>query len=232
MVGENNALVIAPHGHGCDDNRTDIIALNVAKTLDCSVVINRGWKRDKSYNSTQSQANMNRLDHIFIGSARREFLYPILTIKNKVMEHHDILFIFIIHGMFDKVQQRVKGLECVLGYGASFPWWNASLTMDLWRKELLSKMLNDRGFVTCEGKGGGSLSGRRYSNVNQLFRNRNSPFFDDRVQSLQMEVVYKGHRDSPRNAANTGIFLGEQFQALMGTTVKPERPETLKYKLY
>lgn len=232
ILGKSNALVIAPHGHGCDDNRTDIIATNVAKVLDCSAVINVGWKRDKKYDSKLSQANMNKLDHTFIGSARREFLYPILTIKNTLMEFYDTMFVFIIHGMFDTVQKKVEGLECVLGYGASSPWWNDSLTIDLWRKELLAKLLNDAGFMTYDGKGGGTMAGRRFSNLNQLFRNRNSPFFDDRVQSIQIEIVHKRHRDGPRNAGRTGLFLGEQFKTLMETTEKPERVASTDYKLY
>lgn len=236
IIGKSNALVIAPHGHGGDDNRTDIIATSAAKTLDCSAVINTGWKRDKKYDSSSSKANMNKLDHAFIGSARREFLYPIMTMKNTLMEFYDTLFVFIIHGMFDKVQQKVKGLECVLGYGASFPWWNDSLTIDLWRKDILVKLLSDAGLVTYDGKGGGSMAGRKYSNINQLFRNRNSPFFDDRVQSIQIEVVYKGHRDNPKNAARTGRLLGEQFRTLIDISEKPEGLGTaLKesgYKIY
>lgn len=230
IIGVNNAMVIAPHG--CDDNRTDIIATSIAQALDCSAVINVGWQRDCKYNSNGSKGNMNRLDHVFIGSARREFLYPILTIKNILVEHYDTLFVFLIHGMFDAAQKRVKGLECVLGYGASFPWWNDSLTIDLWRKSLLSKLLNDGGLLTYDGKGGGTLSGRRYSNINQLFRNRNSPFFDDRVQSIQLEIVYGGHRDNPRNAVHTGRFLAGRFRALMETKEKPGEPEPAEYKLY
>ncbi len=230
IIGKSNALVIAPHGHGCDDNRTDIIATNIAETLDCSAVINIGWKRDKKYDSASSKANMNKLDHAFIGSARREFLYPIMTMKNTLMEFYDTLFVFVIHGMFDKVQQKVKGLECVLGYGASFPWWNDSLTIDLWRKDILIKLLSDAGLVTHEGKGGGSMAGRKYSNINQLFRNRNSPFFDDRIQSIQIEMVYKGHRDSPRNATRTGKLLGEQFRTLIDIPEKPEGLETALQK--
>lgn len=232
VIGKSNALVIAPHGHGCDDNRTDIIATNIAEVLDCSAVINKGWKRNRKYDSGSSKANMNKLDHAFIGSARREFLYPIMTIKNTLMEYYNTLFIFVIHGMFDTVQKKVKGLECVLGYGASFPWWNSSLTIDLWRKDLLVKTLNDAGLITYDGKGGGSMAGRKYSNINQLFRNRNSPFFDDRVQSIQIEVVYKGHRNNKRNAAQTGKFLGEQLGAFMGITEKPEGLGTTEYKLY
>ena len=232
ILGKNNALIIAPHGHGCDDNRTDIIATNVAKTLDCSAVINMGWKRDKKYSSEDSKANMNKLNHAFIGSARKEFLYPILTIKNTLMEFYNTMFVFIIHGMFNTVQKRVKGLECVLSYGAASPWWNSSLTIDLWRKELLAKLLNDGGCVTYDGKGGGTMAARRSYNMNQLFRDRNSPFFDERIQSIQVEIVHKGRRDGPKNAANTGLFLGEQFKTLMDTTEKPERAASTDYKLY
>ena len=143
------------------------------------------------------------LDHCHIGPVKKEFLDPIIKIKEEIINRHGVCFMFLIHGMSARIQKIVNdNVHMVIGYGQGDP---PSYSCDLEYKDRFMYVLQLNGFNAYQGQSGGRFSAWHEKNMNQLFRKK---YKDERVHSLQIEII-SGLRTLPQTAENVGIVLGQ-----------------------
>ncbi|RTK96335.1 MAG: hypothetical protein EKK64_04355 [Neisseriaceae bacterium] len=224
IEGNIPILLIAPHGHPKDDERTALITEFIANKINAYAVINRGWRRSEEVDFLKDKADCNNLLHCQQDVVREEILDPILRYKNKILKKHAEMYIFHIHGMSDK-HRDICGdytLDLVIGYGAGNP---NRFTCDAWRKDLFIKYLEAEKITTYEGGRTSQMSGWSNQNMNQLFR---FAFFDEKVQSMQIEIINELRRDNDI-AMITADYLADCMMNLM---TSPETKTTSKNKIY
>ena len=189
--GKTPIILVAPHGYNKDDESTATLAENIANILGCYAVINRGWERADDVDIFQDKADCNNVEHCHEDVVKEEFLDPIIRFKNRIQRTHDIVYLYMIHGMANRhrILANDSKMDLVIGYGAGSP---DSFTCDIWRKNALVYLLEEAGLVTYEGKRGGAMSGWARQNMNQLFRKW---YPDSNVQSFQIEVIHELRSD-------------------------------------
>lgn len=188
--GEIPVILVAPHG--VDDINTDIIAEEVAHEIGAFAVINRGWRRSKTFDYFSDRADCNNISHVHEDVVKEEFLDQILRMTAKIINKIDNkAYIFYLHGCGNEVKKEAndQNLDIILGYGEGSP---SSYSCDLRIKDAFCYFLENESFGVYEGKKRGRYSGRSKNNMNQLFKlwypNKN-------VHSMQIEIV-KELRDS------------------------------------
>lgn len=225
IEGKNPILLIAPHGHPKNDEKTNTITALLAERLDCYAVINEYYHRQRKIRNNKSgkleerphnlkigKANLNYLPHIFNTALKDEFLKPILDFKNKITANQQATLV-ILHGMKNKsAKADGKAVDIFIGIGQDDP-ENKSredrLTATKAEAEKLKIILeapNEQPINAIIVKGG-KYSGRGTNNLNQLFAERNKAYQDDKVQSFQLEIKYTGFRDTKENIENTAERL-------------------------
>ena len=203
--GSKPILIVAPHGFHDDDERTALIAENLADILDCYAVINRGWERADVVDCINDKADCNNLQHCHEDVVKDEFLDPILRYKQRIvwgkgnhgamyslyLRQPTTMYMFLIHGMANKHRQLTgePKLDLVIGYGAGSP---DSFSCEPWRKDYLAHRLSEAGMCVFQGKKGGAMSGWARNNTNQLFRKW---YQDPNVHSMQLEIVHALRQD-------------------------------------
>ena len=112
ITGNNNILLIAPHGHPKNDMNTGELTRIMAKRLQCHAVINEFYRRPyqnkktKAFYDTDREAgivDLNNIAGIRAAGMEEEFLQPILNLTKKISEDDgmDGVIILHIHGIGD-----------------------------------------------------------------------------------------------------------------------------------
>ena len=205
VEGKTPVIFVAPHGAAGDDTNTAIIAESAAEYMEGFAVINRGWKRGKTFDYTKEICDCNNLNHVCADDVPHdEFLNPIIRFKNRIRKKHPLAWIFTIHGMSNNVCLEAKdnSLSMIVGFGAGDP---PSYTCQTWAKDLLIYQCQQHGWTTYEGKPGGKYSGHKSKNLVQYFR---QIVWDTNVQAMQLEIIYD-LRDSKAKAQLCGECLGD-----------------------
>lgn len=169
-------LIVAPHAAKGDDVNTDIVAHHLVDLLQCSAVINHGWRRGTNYDYLNEMADCNNQTHM-VDVVFDEFLLPLWNLKNEILKRHPYCHVFYIHGMAAQ-----PGVDVVIGYGAGSP---NSFSCEPWRKNLFYTLLGNEGMDAWVGKAGGMYSGWARNNMNQFFRKHK---YDNKVSSMQLEL--------------------------------------------
>lgn len=224
IPGKLPILIIAPHGFNDNDENTSIVAEHIARSINAYAVINRGWERADEVDYMLDKADCNDVNHCHEDVVKEEFLDPILRYKNRILQTHEAVYIYHIHGMGNK-HRKIAGddsLDMVIGYGAGAP---NSHTCEVWQKDLLCHLLHESGINAFEGKKGGPMSGWARSNMNQLFRKW---YPEPDVHSMQIEIVH-----DLRNCKDMAILTAEYIAAAVKDmlSVKSFSPSK-SYKAY
>lgn len=216
--GKIPIIIIAPHGY--DDPHTDIIAEQIAETLDCYAVINRGWERSSTVDVFEDKANCNNISHIHKDVVKDEFLDPIrrytTRLTKQIVKNSSIflqkVFILSIHGVSNTIRSvESQKIDIVLGYGAGKP---NSYTCELWKKNNLAFLLRKKGRRMCvwEGRPGGAFAAWGKNNITQLYRKK---YPENWIDSLQIEIVRSPWRDTPNKARITGCIIANALLELL-----------------
>lgn len=205
--GERPIIIVAPHGHENNDERTTIIAESIANNINAYAVINQGWERNISVDCFKDKADCNNINHCHEDVVKDEFLDPILRFKSKILKKYDSVSVFHIHGMSNKhrIMANDPSMDIVVGCGLGIP---PSLTCEEWKKDLFIHLMESSGVIAYEGSIGGPMSGWSRSNMNQLFRKW---YHDSHVQSMQIEIVHE-LRENDEIAEMTGQQLADAIK--------------------
>lgn len=183
--GSAPILIVAPHG--ADDENTAEIAEKTALLLGGYAVINRGWRKSRSFDPLCDMANCNNIKHLHGEVVREEFLLPILRfIKRIKQSNRSRALMVVIHGCGDHVRTKEKpDVDIIVGYGNGNP---PSYSCEKRTKNAFITHLENEGFCTYEAALGGLYSGRSKNNLNQFFARWQH---DRLVESLQIEIVHE-----------------------------------------
>jgi hypothetical protein len=195
---ESPLLLICPHGRTGDDDFTAQITETIAENIDCSCVINQGWKRGTDYDYATGRANCNNVDHLHKDVVKEEMLDPIMSIVGSLLNDYTEAQIVTIHGMGRQIRKSNSKADGVVGYGDV-----KSPSCELWRKNGLLYCAAKNKLNFYQGKQGGFYSGASRTNLNQLYRKwYNNPS----VHSIQLELV-KEIREDQENSDYTAEVL-------------------------
>ncbi len=180
IEGNEPVIIVAPHGP--DDINTDIMAEKIAEELGSYAVINRGWKKSKTFDYWKDLADCNNVAHLHEDVIKEEFLDPIIKFKNKIKKKfQEDPFILIIHGCGNKVRKTANDhfLDMIVGSGlGAFSSCKSKI------KNAFIHYLQKEDFGVYEGKN--KYAGKSRNNLNQLF---NFWYQEKNVNSLQLEIV-------------------------------------------
>ena len=201
IEGENPIIIVVPHGY--DDPNTSIVGEQIIHELGAYGVINHGWERADKYDYYKDKANCNDINHLHEDVVKDEFLEPLLRFANKIGDSN----VFIIHGVSNTIRNQASDLDLIIGCGQGKP---DSLTCERWYLDVFMEKLIKQGFNPYVGKAGGTYSGRKKSNLNQLFRLW-PQYFNDAIYSLQIEVVRELRKDE-LTARSTGDMIANAIE--------------------
>lgn len=229
MEGENNILLIAPHGHKSDDTNTGKLAREVANMLGCYAIINEHYRKPYRDKTTKKNYTTNRKTGIVdlnnttdIKNAGMEkiLLQRIFDIKKKILKSDgpNEMFIILIHGIGDDDKQTIKftknkpSIRVGIGKGKE-----DRLSADIKLIEDFVKLLggNKEHSISARIENGGKYSGWDRRNLNQLFTGKYRGKKDDKVQSIQLEIKYTGFRDED-NLDKTAGALSSALRDIAG----------------
>lgn len=187
-------LFIAPHGF--DDEFTDVIAETAANSTNSFGVFNRSWERAEKVDYLKDKANCNNVLHLQEDVVREEFLDPIIRFQNRILNNHEKMYVFILHGMGDENRNYVPDVDVVIGYGAGQP---HSHTCKHWMKNLLTHLFGELDLTAYQAKTGSKFSGWSKNNLNQYWRKHE---VDTSVHSFQIQII----KSQRRNKAQSQLF--------------------------
>jgi hypothetical protein len=109
-AGESKFVIVAPHGAG-DDELTDLVAEEIARTLDASAVVNTEYRR--------KSCNLNDISDLSTDRRKQQFYADISQCAEEARTHsakeHDGVehaLVVYIHGMEDR---RDLGIDLGIG---------------------------------------------------------------------------------------------------------------------
>ena len=236
----NNILVIAPHGVPQDDKNTDLITRQLAENLECCSVVNdvyRKPKKRKDKTTRQIEYEQPDKDKKIVNANRRnqveqhldqEFLQPILAHTQTIIDGYGKALVVWIHGIADgnikaeaKDMRANEDIHLLIGIGQGVP--DRFTAYNETADELIEllKRNQKKPITACRAKKGSDYCGWHPNIMNQLFRQDRYDLSE--VQSIQVEIKYKGFRDTDENIENTAKALTEALSALV--QAEPEKAD-------
>ena len=231
ISGAINILLIAPHGHHLDDERTGELTRLVAEQSGCYAVINEYYGKELDGGR---RLNLNNLGQVK-ESLQDEFLDPLLEYKNKMVEEHGSAWIFWIHGAEQaSIKHDVNGrndinpdeIKVLVGYGQKTDNDRFTAAPETATQLIESLTQNDLKAVAANPdipQGTKSFCGHDRKNMNQLFRA--GEYRDPNVQSFQLEFRKLGCRDTAKNIEDTAQKLVKAISTLLPAVVVEAKPD-------
>jgi len=194
---KSNLCIVAPHGF--DDINTGEIAWLLSERLDCSSVVNWGWKRDVNPDFNNSIANCNNVSHVNNGVTYDEFLKPII----QIVSSRPRCFILNIHGCSDDSLKKKQNLDIIIGYGGTKI--NQFISCDEWNRNLLHYNINAKTSLYCLfAHENSKFAGGSENNLNQFFVRK---YLNPSVKSLQLEIKASVRQDYNLLVSNLEVAL-------------------------
>ena len=231
IQGENNILLVAPHGHKDDDKNTGKLTRLFAEDNGCYAIINETYRKpevaddDESANKDTKRINLNRIVQVE-KHLKEEFFEQLVRCKDEIVQKkYGNPLIFWIHGAEkESIENDIQGkagvksdkIKVLVGYGqkkdndrlTAEPETAARLIDALTQNELNAVAANPN-----TPKGTRSFCGHDSNNMNQLFTTGEN--MDPGVQSFQLEFRKLGCRDTKENIKETARMLSLAISALV-----------------
>jgi len=219
--GNNPIILVCPHGP--DDTNTSIITKVCAKEVDCSAIINNGWKRTKNINESSGRANCNSATQVL--NSRNSVLFseygaPLLRMVADSLVSNSNSMVFHIHGVGDHISiNQPFPIGFVMGFGQSKK--KPSHTCPLWLKNSFAEYVNydvHRGYAAAQGRKGGNYCARRKDNMAQHLKltYENSNYT---LHNLQLEINYE-LREDKSIAEETGKYLAGFLKMVLNSNLQ------------
>lgn len=240
ISGNNNILLIAPHGvetKPYDDENTATLTRLIADQLKCSAVINTAYRKPATVNAANKDTkriNLNHRDQVET-HLEKEFLSPLLEYKNEIVKQYGSALVFWIHGAEDdNVKTDViknsatapENVKVLVGYGQKAG--KDRPTAQQQTVDKLIKGLDANGLKAVSANpdkkvdtaaGNNSYCGWDQNNMNQWFRTQGSTL--EQVQSIQLEFRWTGCRDKKGLEPTAKIFADA-----ISSLIQPETEAT------
>jgi DNA polymerase III subunit gamma/tau len=228
LTGNNNLLVIAPHGHPKDDFNTGKIARRMHDKFGCYAVINEEYQKPESAgldkpDISKGIADLYDWNHLNEFPELKEgFLDPIEDFKSKILAEYQMLYIIHTHGIDDENIPRVAeitekqknepdNLHVLVGYGQRAD-DNSKHTANLEKfvQPFIKKIEGDdlkidiapaEAIIGTDGKEK-LYCGNHPDKLNQRLCDPK-----DKVQSIQLEIKKKNARENQDQAFKTADCL-------------------------
>jgi len=201
IPGDKRVLLVAPHGFmgdgngmEADDVRTGQIARELALKFGFYAVINEKYKRAESLQKSDKNRGLidcGRIDQVKL--VADEFLDPIFSLKEKILQEHGNPLVIFVHGVDDKsVEAYIEdfkknhGIDILVGYGQGNGQESKTATAELLADFKKALEAVDRVMTAEEAEPGSNYCGADKNNLSQIFRQQE--YCDPRVQSLQLEI--------------------------------------------
>ena len=122
ISGSTNILLVAPHGHHLDDEKTGDLTRLMAEQSGCYAIINEIYCRKAK---TPYRFDLNKLSDVK-KNLKNEYLMPLLEYKNNIVKEHGSAWIFWIHDAEQSsIKKDAKGrnhinpdeIKVLVGYG-------------------------------------------------------------------------------------------------------------------
>jgi hypothetical protein len=198
IPGNLPIIIAAPHGF--DDTNTDVLAEYMAGFLDCFAVINRGWIKSTTVDWRKNQANCNNVVHCHEDVVQDEFLDPLMRYVVQILRKNSHAHLFVIHGVGSHMRSFINDLDVIVGAGRGTQFSSSSCVEG--RKDAVVGSMIAAGLGVYEGVDN-KYAGRGKNNLNQLYRRW---YPDDRVQSMQLEIIYDLRKTKTISQATANII--------------------------
>jgi DNA polymerase III subunit gamma/tau len=240
LTGNNNILVIAPHGHRKDDFNTGKIARRMHDKFGCYAVINEEYQKPESAgldkpDITKGIADLYDWKHLNEFSELKEgFLDPIEDFKSKILAKYQMLYIIHTHGIDDeniprvaeiteKYKKEPDNLQVLLGYGqrandnsrhtANLENFVQPFIKEIEGDDLKIEIAPTEPIIGTDGKEK-LYCGNHPDKLNQKLCEPK-----DRVQSIQLEIKKKNARENQDQAFKTADCLCTALSKIVSDTL-------------
>ncbi len=221
ISGNEPILLTCPHGF--DDTHTNILVESAATELNCSALINHGWRRSQKVDEVASEANCNNMLHIMdknYMAVNDEYGAPFVRLVNKIERRllpGNGMLILHVHGVGNWIKKNATdNIHAIIGYGAGK---KPSYSCQPWMATAFANLLTGRGINTYLGVKDGKYSARMKSNVNQCYAGY------DHIQSMQIELT-NDLRDDEVKAKQTGRILAASIKDFIEGCSSQNYPKT------
>jgi hypothetical protein len=223
--GNCNVLLIAPHGHHKNDEKTYDITRMAADELDCYAIVTevyrkpfkkKGSNERQPPDKTKKWINLNRKDQVqkYLES---EFEKPLRNIVDGIIEISDKALVLWIHGIGDgnlpAAKPKIKDADAnaVFGIGQGTPDRPSAHKKTVNRIISVLETNPHNPLKAVLAKRGSNYCGWHNNIMNQYFRTEGYSL--SRVESIQMEIGKNGFREAS-NFQNTSMALANSLIGL------------------
>jgi hypothetical protein len=222
IPGSRNIVLVAPHGNMKDDMGTSEFTQAVREHLDCYAVINTRFRKGVEPDLKNNIADLYKSEGFLHPRLKTVFYDPLTVFLDQILASHDKALIIHIHGIKDGNIEKIaelgngdpshknKDLRLVIGYGQHFknprPTASENDVVLPMIEAFTRNGLGAQAAPTLPISNGGHKTwycGNDRQRMNQYLYSR--PRYQNKLQSLQIELKYTGVRDhegSPRASRN------------------------------
>ena len=238
--GNCNILVIAPHGHHKNDEKTYEIARQMADYLNCYAVVNKLYRKppylrdenkkividDKTGKPVREKPNkakkwvdLNRVNQSK-KYLRKKYVERLQLYVTQIIKDHGKSFLFWIHGIDDDNiinavgKEKLEHTDIVIGIGQGYP---DELTADMELVDKLEKLLKPNVGIALAERGS-DYCGWHPNIMNQFFKGEGYDL--STVQSVQLEIRKIGFRDYDENIKKTSNILSNALSEVVGLKIQ------------
>ena len=212
-TGNCNVLLIAPHGHPKNDEKTCDITRLAADELLSYAIVNKtyrkpfrkkGSKRPAQPNKSDKEINLNRQNQVQ-AHLESDFEKPLLNIVEEIIREFGKALVLWIHGIGDgnlipeNSEENSQDIDALIGIGQGQPNRLTAYKKTINRMSSALKTDPHNPLKAALASIGSHYCGQHENIMNQYFRNKG--YSKQKVESIQIEIGKNGFRE-------TGNFQG------------------------
>ena len=220
--GNCNVLLIAPHGHPKNDEKTYDITRIAADQLDCYSIVTNTYRKPFKRNGSNKRplpdkarkwVNLNRKDQV-LEHLESEFEKPLRNIVDEIIETAGKALVIWIHGIGDgnlpsaKPETQDVDVNAVIGIGQGTPDRISAYRKTVNRMISVMETNPHNPLKAVLAKKGSNYCGWHNNIMNQYFRTEGYSL--QKVESIQIEIGKKGFRQDD-NYQSTAMALANSL---------------------
>ena len=213
LTGQNNILLLAPHGNMRDDMGTAEFARDARNNLNCYALINSRFRRGKETAYQKNIADLYKKEAFLHPDLKPLFWLKVTRLLDDILSQHDKALVLHIHGIKDKNIEKIAAisngnlnksnlpLHLIIGFGQHFKnprlTANENLLVSPLIQSFTNNGINALAAPTDPIYNNGHKTwycGNDRRRMNQYLFNHDK--YRNKLESLQIELKYTGIRDN------------------------------------